>query len=140
MLGGRTFVLGGRTFVLGGRTFVLGGRTFVLGGRTFLLGDPRVLKMRRSSSSTVDPGNRARPEAISKNIQPTPQISMEVVYSVEPIRTSGGRYHNVTTSLEKVFEGTDFALANPKSANLSSPMSFMSKFCGFKSRCKTRRL
>lgn len=40
--------------------------------------------------------------------------SMGVEYSVDPRRTSGGRYHRVTTSLEYVFVGTDLALARPE--------------------------
>ena len=44
-------------------------------------------------------------------------MSIGVEYSVEPRRTSGGRYHSVTTSLEYVLVGTDFARANPKSAS-----------------------
>jgi hypothetical protein len=40
-------------------------------------------------------------------------MSRDVEYSVLPSRTSGGRYHNVTTSWEYVCEGTDFALARP---------------------------
>lgn len=40
-------------------------------------------------------------------------ISMGVEYSVDPRSTSGGRYHNVTTSLEYVFVGTDLARAKP---------------------------
>ena len=42
-------------------------------------------------------------------------------------------HHNVTTSFEYVFVGTDFALASPKSASLRSPSSLISRFCGFKS-------
>lgn len=41
-------------------------------------------------------------------------MSMDVEYSVLPRRTSGGLYHRVTTSLEKVLLGTDLALARPK--------------------------
>ena len=41
-------------------------------------------------------------------------MSMGVEYSVDPSRTSGGRYHSVTTSLEYVFVGTDLALASPE--------------------------
>jgi hypothetical protein len=37
----------------------------------------------------------------------------------------GGRYHNVTTSCEYVWLGTLFALAKPKSANFSSPISLI---------------
>lgn len=44
-------------------------------------------------------------------------MSIGVEYSVEPRRTSGGRYQSVTTSFEKVFVGTDLARAKPKSAN-----------------------
>lgn len=92
-------------------------------------------------------------------------ISMGVEYSVDPSRTSGGRYHSVTTSLEYVLVGTDLALASPederdghegaaprrtslqccisprdahlpKSASLSSPLSLMSRFWGLRSRCR----
>lgn len=49
----------------------------------------------------------------------TYHMSMGVEYSVDPKRTSGGRYQRVTTSFEYVFVGTDFARANPKSANCS---------------------
>lgn len=41
-------------------------------------------------------------------------ISRQVEYSVEPKRTSGGRYQRVTTSLEYVWLGTDLALARPE--------------------------
>ncbi|KYN13785.1 hypothetical protein ALC57_13858 [Trachymyrmex cornetzi] len=70
-------------------------------------------------------------------MQPTPHMSSEVEYSVEPKRTSGGLYHKVTTSCEYVCDGTDLALASPKSANLSSPISLINKFCGFTSLCRT---
>ncbi|TNN82112.1 hypothetical protein EYF80_007758 [Liparis tanakae] len=93
--------------------------------------------MRCSSSSTVEPGNRGLPAAISKNMQPTPlagrhrqqgskqeiearslifpthHMSIGVEYSEEPSSTSGGRYQSVTTSLEYVLVGTDLALARP---------------------------
>ena len=36
-----------------------------------------------------------------------------------------------------IHTGIPNALANPKSANLSSPSLLISKFCGFKSRCNT---
>jgi hypothetical protein len=44
-------------------------------------------------------------------------MSICVEYSVDPRRTSGGLYQSVTTSFEYVLVGTDFALANPKSAS-----------------------
>ena len=40
-------------------------------------------------------------------------ISSCVEYSVDPISTSGGLYHRVTTSWEYVRVGTDLALASP---------------------------
>ena len=40
-------------------------------------------------------------------------MSICVEYSEEPKRTSGGRYQSVTTSLEYVLVGTDFARARP---------------------------
>ena len=47
----------------------------------------------------------------------THHMSICVEYSVDPRRTSGGRYQSVTTSLEYVLVGTDLALAKPKSAS-----------------------
>lgn len=47
----------------------------------------------------------------------TYHMSICVEYSVDPRRTSGGRYQSVTTSFEYVFVGTDLALAKPKSAS-----------------------
>jgi hypothetical protein len=41
------------------------------------------------------------------------------------------------TSFEKVLTGTPNALANPKSPNFNSIFRLMSKFWGFRSRCKT---
>lgn len=46
--------------------------------------------------------------------KPTHHMSICVEYSEEPSKTSGGRYHSVTTSLEYVLVGTDLALASPK--------------------------
>lgn len=34
------------------------------------------------------------------NMHPALHMSMDVVYNFAPKRTSGGRYHNVTTSAE----------------------------------------
>jgi len=56
-----------------------------------------------------------------QNKKPRPyHMSIGVEYSVDPRRTSGGRYHRVTTSFEYVFVGTDLARANPKSANCNT--------------------
>ena len=42
------------------------------------------------------------------------------------------------TSCVYVRTGTPKALANPKSASLMCPCVLMRRFCGFRSRCKTR--
>lgn len=112
-------------------------------------GVPRVWKIRLNWSVTVDPGNKGLPAAISKKIHPIPLIiqdqivtsqtrephhmSIEALYSVEPNKTSGGRYHRVTTSFEYVFVGTDLARASPKSASFNSPLPLMRRFWGFRS-------
>ena len=67
-------------------------------------------------------------------MQPTAHISIGVEYSVLPSKTSGGRYHNVTTSCEYVFVGKDLIRAKPKSANFNSPRSLINKFCGLNRR------
>lgn len=36
------------------------------------LSGPKILVIKFNSSSTVEPGNKGRPDAISKKIQPTP--------------------------------------------------------------------
>ena len=64
----------------------------------------------------------------------TYHMSMGVEYSVDPRRTSGGRYQRVTTSLEYVLVGTDLARAKPKSAN------FDIQKCQFLSSILTIRL
>lgn len=89
---------------------------------------------------SLTPGNIATPVIISTKMHPTPHMSSDVEYSVLPSRTSGGLYHNVTTSWEYVWLGTDFALAKPKSASFNSPISLISRFWGFTSRWRTRRL
>ena len=58
----------------------------------------------------------------------TDHMTSEVEYSVEPIRTSHGWYHRVTTSWEYVRVGTDFALAGPKSTSFSFRLIIKLKF------------
>lgn len=91
-------------------------------------------------------------------MHPTLHRSILVLYVREPSKTSGARYHSVTTcpvsaqaskrwkiywnikltSLLKVLTGTPNALAKPKSPILSSPLRLMSRFWGLRSRCNTR--
>lgn len=100
-------------------------------------GVPMIRKIRISWSSLVVPGNNGRPVYISAIMQPADQISMLVLYVREPSRTSGARYHNVTTSLENVLTGIPKARAKPKSASFSWPLTLMRRFCGLRSRCST---
>jgi len=60
-------------------------------------GDP-IIRMIWSNWSWLSlPLKRGTPEIISAKIQPQDQTSMEVLYVREPRRTSGARYHSVTT-------------------------------------------
>lgn len=78
--------------------------------------------------------------ASKENIWVTEETLILSYKQVSSFILPGGRYHSVTTSCEYVWLGTLFARANPKSANFNSPISLISKFCGFTSRCRTRRL
>ncbi len=51
----------------------------------------------RSWSALSLPRKRGTPEIISAKMHPHDQTSMEVLYVLEPRRTSGARYHKVTT-------------------------------------------
>lgn len=79
-------------------------------------------------SSFVVPGKRGRPVYISAMMQPADQMSIEVLYVLDPSKTSGALYHRVTTSLEKVLTGMPNALARPKSASLSWPLLLIKRF------------
>jgi hypothetical protein len=67
------------------------------------------------------PGNRGLSRIISKKIHPMLQISIVVEYFLDPRRTSGGRYHKVTTSFVWFLTGIPMARASPKSASLRIP-------------------
>lgn len=80
-------------------------------------------------------------------MQPMDHMSTGVEYSFCPSRISGARYQSVTkirgdlrTSCVSVFMGTPNARARPKSASLIAPFLSISRFCGFKSRCRMRLL
>jgi hypothetical protein len=96
--------------------------------------------MRRNWSASEVPGKSGRPELISPKMHPTLHKSTGVEYLRDPISTSGARYQSVTTSCVYERTGMPNARARPKSASLSSSASLLiSRFCGFKSRCSTRR-
>lgn len=91
-------------------------------GQDSSVGVPSSLNIRLSWSSTSLPGNKGLPAlVISANMQPADHMSIEVEYILAPNRTSGGRYHKVTTSDEKNRTGIPKARAKPKSASFSSP-------------------
>jgi len=60
-------------------------------------GVPIILIICRSWSALSLPRKRGTPEIISAKMQPHDHTSMEVLYVLEPRRTSGARYHRVTT-------------------------------------------
>lgn len=109
-------------------------------------GVPIIRIIWRSWSWLSRPRNKGTPEIISAKMQPQDQTSIDVLYVREPNRTSGARYHRVTTcgsyeylvcvsalrrvhtSLEKVFTGTPNALARPKSPSFSSPFRLIRRF------------
>lgn len=76
------------------------GRSTIV-GQLSSVGVPRALKIFSSWSWSLVPGKSGRPEFISPKIQPTLQRSTGVEYFREPMRTSGARYHSVTTWTEQ---------------------------------------
>ena len=85
-------------------------------------------KINFSCSSSLVPGNKGLPVIISARMHPHDHISMDVEYVLEPISTSGARYHNVTTSLENVLTGIPKARARPKSPNFNWPLLLINRF------------
>ena len=61
------------------------------------VGVPMILMMCRSWSLLSLPLKSGTPEIISAKMQPQDHTSMDVLYVREPRRTSGARYHRVTT-------------------------------------------
>lgn len=70
-------------------------------------------------------------------MQPTDHISIELEYFWDPSKTSGGRYHNVTTSCVYPLTGIPEALARPKSAILRMLSFEIRRFCGLRSLWST---
>jgi len=67
--------------------------------------------LRVNLTSISDPGKSGVPEfEISAKMQPDDQESTVKLYIRAPIRTSGGRYHSVTTSLLYCLTGNPTAL------------------------------
>jgi len=73
------------------------------------------LKMRLSSSISDLPGKSGFFMRNSAKIQPTDHMSIDVLYSLAPSRSSGARYHNVTTIGVYGRSGEPYSRARPKS-------------------------
>lgn len=121
----------------GNSRHILHSGSSVIFGHVLSLGEPSSLNIFSSWSAGELPGNSGCPLAISAMMHPVDQMSMDVEYCREPIRTSGALYHNVTTSWEYPLTGMPNALARPKSASFNSMRLLISRFCGFKSLCNT---
>jgi len=73
------------------------------------------LNMRLSSSISDLPGKSGFFMRNSAKMQPTDHISMGVLYSFSPRRSSGARYHSVTTIGVYGRRGEPYSRARPKS-------------------------
>ena len=81
--------------------------------------------MRESSSTSFLPWKRGSRVSSSAKMQPRDHMSTSKEYDLVPSRSSGARYHNVTTSWVRFGGGgEDVKRAMPKSASLTSPRLF----------------
>ena len=76
----------------------------------------------------------------SAKMHPTLHTSIAVVYSAQLRRSSGARYHLVTTYSVMNASVSALARAKPKSQILRSQLALRRRLLGFKSRCKTPAL
>lgn len=79
-------------------------------------GVPNSLMISSSWAISVVPGNNGLWPSNSPKIQPTAHMSMAVVWTGEPSRSSGARYHRVTTCGVIGLGGIPKYRAKPKSA------------------------
>lgn len=88
--------------------------------------------------TSVLPGIMGFPASNSPNMQPVLHRSTDTPYSVAPRRSSGGRYHKVTTRLVIGFNllGSN-NVARPKSPILSVPLLSIRRLEPLMSRCST---
>lgn len=73
------------------------GPIWVTPGKFSSDGNPRILKISSSCINSEVPGKRGALVNNSAKKHPTDHISMEVVYSLEPNKSSGALYQSVTT-------------------------------------------
>jgi len=125
-------------FGIGGKSLsTISGESLSILANCWCEGVPNIFIICKSWSLLSFPRKRGIPDIISAKMQPHDHKSIEVLYVRDPSKTSGARYHRVTTSFENVFTGTPNALARPKSPSFNSILRLISKFCGFRSRCRT---
>ena len=84
--------------------------------------------MRFSSSLSLFPGNKGFMSKNSPKMQPTDHASIGVEYSLMPRRSSGARYHRVTTTAVYAFRGEPYSLAKPKSPTCKISEKYDHKF------------
>ena len=65
-------------------------------------------------------------------MQPTDQMSMAAVYSAHDSKSSGARYHLVTT-YSVMYSFSELVLASPKSQIFRSQFAFRSRLLGLRS-------
>lgn len=123
-------------------------------GQMLSLGVPRRSTIRSICEISLVPGSRGLCASSSPRIQPTAHMSIAVVCSVEPRRSSGGLwketcdegvekgyeensylYQRVTNPGVIGFGGTLNVLANPKSAIFKHPVSVRRRLLTLMSRC-----
>lgn len=116
-------------------------------GKVSSVGVPHSLQITSSCCCSSFPGRKLR-EVINsinthlekhqrwikeKDTYPTDQMSISGPYTSEPSRSSGARYHNVTTLLEKL--GCDLhSTAVPRSAITRWPSLFSKRFAAVEER------
>ena len=76
---------------------------------------PRSLKILFSSSTSDSPGKSGFIINSSPKMHPHDQTSIAVEYSLIPSKSSGARYHNVTTIAVYACNGDPYSRARPKS-------------------------
>ena len=121
--------------------WVLGNvRDFACGRRRKLgqedsVGTPSSAKIFEIWSTSVLPWRMGSLDRSSPKIHPMLHMSTSGPYSFAPSRSSGDRYHSVTTSCVSGGLGSPVNRARPKSATLICPRLFMSRLDVLRSRC-----
>lgn len=98
---------------------------------------------KRSSSNHLCENTSARPHIDRSAVCPRTKEDVRRTIpqgdhlALRNVLVEGQKTEVAPTSLEKVFTGTPKARAKPKSPSFSSPFLLISKFWGFRSRCRT---